>query len=164
MRSLVVAFIGKTVATAVGLLLLSADVAWTQNYGIVGAEQYFSLEWEVGHGRGRTVAAGYVTNTYGYSAGNVRLQVLGRSRLGCGPPSRCRCHQARSPTGSRCSHSTGFADESDVADIARHPLGPPRRSAEWPPHPTQASHATAPSNIVNFWIPSDTEELAPVLR
>ena len=77
MRSLVVALIGKSVATAVSLLLLSADVAWTQSYGIVGAEQYFSVEWEVGHGKSGTVVAGHVRNTYGLAARNVRLHIEG---------------------------------------------------------------------------------------
>lgn len=64
-------------AAALGALLLASapGPARAQNYLIYGAEQYFTVDWQVGQGRKGPVVSGFVHNRYGSPAGNVRLVV-----------------------------------------------------------------------------------------
>lgn len=57
--------------------MIGAGPAPAQSYGIVGAEQYFTLDWEAKPGSSPPVVAGNVANSYGRSARNVRLYVEG---------------------------------------------------------------------------------------
>lgn len=62
--------VGATLA-----LLLCPAVAHAQTYRIYGSEAYFAVDWQAGERRGRPVVSGYVVNTYGVTAQNVRLLV-----------------------------------------------------------------------------------------
>lgn len=66
----------KSVVLASLLLVVPAAVS-AQSYGIQGVERYFRVESELAQGRRGPVVAGYVYNTYGNAAGNVRLIVEG---------------------------------------------------------------------------------------
>lgn len=64
--------------TAAALLLAaiaSAAPATGQSYRMYGAEQYFTVEWSPGHYRGKPAIEGYVANTYGVPARDVRIMV-----------------------------------------------------------------------------------------
>ena len=66
----------KSVVLASLLLVVPAAVG-AQSYAIQGVERYFRVESELAQGRRGPVVAGYVYNTYGHTAGNVRLLVEG---------------------------------------------------------------------------------------
>lgn len=47
-----------------------------QSYLIYGADQYFKLDWEAGKSRrGAPIVSGYIYNTYGAQATDMRVQV-----------------------------------------------------------------------------------------
>jgi hypothetical protein len=66
----------KSVVLASLLLVVPAAVG-AQSYAMQGIERYFRVESELTQGRRGPVVAGYVYNTYGNAAGNVRLIVEG---------------------------------------------------------------------------------------
>jgi hypothetical protein len=57
-------------------VLTSPSIARAQNYLTYGADQYFRVSWEAGRTRGGTpTVSGYIYNTYGALAANVRVMV-----------------------------------------------------------------------------------------
>jgi hypothetical protein len=66
----------KSVVLATLLLVAPATVS-AQSWAIQGTERYFRVESSVVQGRRGPIVSGYVYNTYGHTAGNVRLLVEG---------------------------------------------------------------------------------------
>jgi hypothetical protein len=101
----------KSVVLATLLLVTPAAVS-AQSYAIQGIEQYFRVESEVTQGRRGPVVSGYVYNTYGHTAGNVRLAIEGLDAggqvtsttmawlLGTVPPNGRAYFEARAPQGA----------------------------------------------------------------
>lgn len=64
----------KSVVLA-ALVLLAPTAVSAQSYAIQGVERYFRIESSSAPGRRGPVVSGYVYNTYGHTAGNVRLVI-----------------------------------------------------------------------------------------
>ena len=65
------------VTTALVGVLLLATATEAQNFGAVGWEKFFTLDWEAAAHRGRSVVRGYVVNEYGAPAARIQLLVEG---------------------------------------------------------------------------------------
>ena len=101
----------KSVVLATLLLVVPAAVS-AQSYAIQGIERYFRVESEVTQGRRGPVVSGYVYNTSGHTAGNVRLVVEGLDAggqvtssaisglMGTVPPNGRAYFEARAPQGA----------------------------------------------------------------
>ena len=70
------------VATALVGVLLLATATEAQNFGAVGWEKFFTLDWEAAAHRGRSVVRGYVVNEYGAPAARIQLLVEGVNGAG----------------------------------------------------------------------------------
>jgi len=70
------------VTTALVGVLLLATATEAQNFGAVGWEKFFTLDWEAAAHRGRSVVRGYVVNEYGAPAARIQLLVEGVNGAG----------------------------------------------------------------------------------
>jgi hypothetical protein len=101
----------KSVLFATLLLVIPAAVS-AQSYSIQGIERYFRVESELSQSRRGPVVSGYVYNTYGHTAGNIRLVVEGLDAggqvtssaiswlFGTVPPNDRAYFEARAPQGA----------------------------------------------------------------
>src|SRR5881628_2230756 len=63
-------------------LLGSVASSPAQNFGMSGAEKYFTIDWEPGRYRGRPSVRGYIANHWGLAATNLSLKVEGLDAAG----------------------------------------------------------------------------------
>ena len=53
-----------------------------QNFGMVDGEKHFTIDWERGQYRGRPSVRGYIANSWGQAATDLRLKVEGLDAAG----------------------------------------------------------------------------------